>query len=300
MVKKKSLREKIRIFLCEENKGNQFSSRAIAKELFERDREYYEGRGRTAKDLICDVSAILSRHAEELELEVFTSSTPREFRYTGEESESTETKDSKRNSQPERGLYVPVQQYLKDVLGVYPKEVIFSNKKGPTTNDWLHPDIVGMEDLASSWKNEEVKKLADESNSKKARLWSIEVKCDVDKTSVRQNFFQAVANSSWANFGYLAVENIINPKEGMVVDEELRMLANLYGIGVIKINKEEPLESKILIPAKEREINMVACSRLAQPNNNFEKFIEEVRNFYRTEKIDKLFWKIPEISEEGS
>ena len=293
-----ALKGKIETFY-RENKGEWFSSPAVANKFFEQEPGEYEEKG--IKQLTREVSAILTRHSEELGLEVITSSTPREFRYVdGEDSESTGTTDKPGNEQREQELYIPVRQYLKGALKVYPKEVIFSNKKGKIKNDWLHPDIVGMEDLSSGWKNKEVEKLAEKSNSKKTRLWSIEVKCDVDKTSVRQNFFQAVANSSWANFGYLAVENIINPKEGLEVDEELRMLASLHEIGVMKIDRDNPLESKILIPAKEREINMVACSRLAQQNNNFEKFIVEVRNFCLTDKIDELFWEVPKISEHDS
>ena len=287
------LKEKIRIFLHEKNKGKQFSSPAIAKEFLEQEPEEYEKKG--IKQLTGEVSAILTRHSEELELEVITSSTPREFRYTGEDSESTEITDNKKgNEQREKKLYTRVQQYLEDVLKVHSKQVADSNKKDKVKNVWMHPDIVGMENLADKWKNEEVRELAKKTNSKKARLWSIEVKCDIDKTSVRKSFFQAVANSSWANFGYLAVENVINPKEGREVDEELSMLANLYGIGVMKIDRDNPSESKILIPAKEREIDMVACSRLAQSNDNFKEFMGEIDNFYGNLKINEHFWEIPE------
>lgn len=287
-----TLKEKVRIFLHEDNKEKRFSSPAIAKELFNQYNKEYEGK-KKLEQLAAEVSAVLSVHRDELKLSVITSSTPKEFYFTDQGSENVWTKN---NKQTEKDLYALVQQYLKYELKVYSKVVAFFNKKGPTKNEWLHPDIVGIENLTSRWKNEEVKKLASASNSKKARLWSIEVKCDVDKNSVRQNYFQAVANSSWANFGYLAVGDI----KDMEADEELCMLADLYGIGVMKINIGNPLESKILIPAKEREIDMVACSRLAEANDYFKGFIKKVHNFHLTQEIGEEFWKILEISEDAS
>lgn len=278
-----TLKEKIEIFFHEkENEGKRFSSYMIAKKLFDQYRTEYEGeKKRNEKSFHRDVAGFLSRHAEELDLTVITSCTPREFSYTGEKSESIETRDGEQNNQLEKGLYEPVKEYLETMLKIYPKDVTYSVGKGSTKGRWLHPDIVGVEDLVSSWRTQEVKELANESNSKKVRLWSIEVKCEINKSNVREIFFQTVANSSWANFGYLAVEKIIDTQ----ADEELRMLTNLSGIGVMVIHKDKPLsESKIYIPARERnEIDVAACSRLAEANNRFRSFMGAVRNFYKTE-----------------
>lgn len=135
-------------------------------------------------------------------------------------------------------------------------------------NVWLHPDIVGVE---TSNLHPLTKNLAEQFNlnRKKARIWSLEVKVKITKISdVRNYFFQVVANCSWANFGYLAVWKIEDDTKTRKVMKELRMLTNLYGIGVIMINDETPEESSIIIPARERSrIDHVVCDRLIKENN---------------------------------
>jgi hypothetical protein len=50
------------------------------------------------------------------------------------------------------------------------------------------------------------------------RLWSFEVKKELNSSNVRKSFFQAVSNSSWANEGYLVAVSIV----GEQVEQELR------------------------------------------------------------------------------
>ena len=40
------------------------------------------------------------------------------------------------------------------------------------------------------------------------RLWSFEVKKELNVSNARKSFFQAVSNSSWANEGYLVATSI--------------------------------------------------------------------------------------------
>ena len=146
------------------------------------------------------------------------------------------------------------------------------------------PDMVGIEDLSADW-GQEVKDCASQYFDKKTKLWSFEVKISINRSDLRKNFFQAVSNSSWANFGYLvAVET-----QGYDTMKELRMLSSLHGIGFIQLNVEEPSDSQIIIPARERkEIDWDNANRLAEENKDFREYIKVIRAFYQTGDIRLL------------
>nr|WP_052646285.1 hypothetical protein [endosymbiont of Acanthamoeba sp. UWC8] len=82
---------------------------------------------------------------------------------------------------------------------------------------------------------------------KKNKLWSFEVKLLINRSNVRRAFFQAVSNSSWANYGYLVAAEL----EGSDTKRELQILSALHGIGFILLDSKTPVESQVLIPAKE-------------------------------------------------
>ena len=64
---------------------------------------------------------------------------------------------------------------------------------------------------------------------------------------------------------------------------ELRILYGMHGIGLIKLDRENPAESEILIPARERtEVEWAMCSRLANENPDFRAFVKKVRQFFQT------------------
>lgn len=153
-----------------------------------------------------------------------------------------------------------------------------SNKKGPGANRWLYPDIVAIEALTVGM-NKEVADAVKHSGDRRARLWSFEVKRLINRSNVREAYFQAVSNSSWASFGYLAAAEI----EGADTIKEIQMLYGVHGIGLIEIDMHSPTESIIRIPARERlAIEWSMCSRLADENKDFSSFIKKVRHFYQT------------------
>lgn len=94
---------------------------------------------------------------------------------------------------------------------------------------------------------------------------------------MKKIYFQAVSNSSWANYGYLAV---FNPIDDFVKDE-LRKLNARFGIGVINFGipteNEEKEEWEILFPAKRREdIDISMLDELVELNPGFKELIESI------------------------
>ena len=189
--------------------------------------------------------------------------------------------DAGRTLPRENDLYPLLSEYLWYEFHIYSMRIDegrSSNRQGPGGNKWLHPDLAGMEDLTADW-HQEIKDVVKQYSDKKAKLWSFEVKKLLNRSNVREAFFQAVSNSSWANLGYLVAAEI----GGAETMKELRILSSLHGIGLIQINPENPVESQILIPGRERfEVDWATCNRLTDENKDFLRFLKQVRQFHQT------------------
>ena len=106
------------------------------------------------------------------------------------------------------------------------------------------------------------------------RLFSFEVKKKVNNNSFREDYMQAVSNSSWAHEGYLIAPKVDIDKD----DTEIEMLNILHGIGVAEIKEDGSTE--IIIPAKPRkripgEVWSTVMKVFAG-RDNFERFIKGI------------------------
>lgn len=204
--------------------------------------------------------------------------------------------DSSNAKLGEHAMYPLLSLYLWEEFGVYSKRIDekrSSNKRGPNGNRWLYPDVVGMEDLGAEW-HQEVRDCVNQYFDKRTKLWSFEAKLLINRSNVRECFFQAVSNSSWANFGYLVAAEI----EGQDTLKELRMLFAAHGIGLIKLDTDNPAESQVLIPARERdEIDWDMANRLATENRDFLDYVKLVKQFYQTGEARVADWDLPETTD---
>lgn len=189
----------------------------------------------------------------------------------------------------EHDLYPILTEFLKSELNLYClriDEKRSKNSRGQNGNQWLHPDIVAMQPLDRHW-NELVKSCVKHGSGQNVRLWSFEIKKELNSTNIRSSFFQAVSNSSWANEGYLVATSISTSD----VEDELRMLSALHGIGVILLIPENPTESEILLPARRRtEVDWQSINRIVNENADFKNFIELVSIYYQTGRIRTQDW----------
>ncbi|GAA7852586.1 COG2958 family protein [Helicobacter pylori] len=146
------------------------------------------------------------------------------------------------------------------------------DKKGK--GEWNYPDIVGVyfpqNDRHKNYKIETLEFLH-HTGQNSYKLFSFELKKELSFSNLKASYFQAVSNSSWANEGYLVVFDIDDE-----VLNELRRLNQSFGIGVIKLESEIS-NSKILLPAKEREIDMQTLNMLIDNSpEDFEPFMEKI------------------------
>ncbi|AXI84394.1 HrgA protein [Xylella taiwanensis] len=235
-----------------------------------------------------------------------TEGKPRKYYYTeksdvaevaaAESAATATTRNTDGKTLGEHALYPLLSLYLWEEFGVYSKRIDekrASNKRGPNGNRWLYPDVVGVEDLGAEW-HQEVRDCVNQYSDKRTTLWSFEAKVLINQSNVRECFFQAVSNSSWANFGYLVAAEI----EGQHTLKELRMLFAAHGIGLIKLDVEDPADSQVLIPARERdEIDWDMANRLATENRDFLEYVKLVKQFYQTGEARLGDWDIPETTD---
>ena len=65
-------------------------------------------------------------------------------------------------------------------------------------------------------------------------------------------------------------------------------LNNGYGIGVIKLNIENPEESEIIVSAREREIADIKFMNFLSNNNiDFYTFVDNIKDIILTKEIDQ-------------
>jgi uncharacterized protein len=209
---------------------------------------------------------------------------------TEEEQELFETSSSPNNiALNESQLYPLLVEYLKSELKLFCRRIDekrSKNQRGGGGNQWLHPDIVAMQPVDKGW-DDLVRTCVQHGGGQRVRLWSFEIKKELNSSNVRKSFFQAVSNSSWANEGYLVATLISDHR----VEQELRMLSALHGIGVILLNPENPSESEILLPAIARlEIDWQSVNRIVVENEDFKDFVELVSTYYQTGRIRSIDW----------
>lgn len=73
------------------------------------------------------------------------------------------------------------------------------------------------------------------------------------------------------------------------------MLFAAHGIGFIRLDVDNPADSQVLIPARERDaIDWDMANRLATENRDFLNYVKQVKQFYQTGEARFKDWDVPE------
>ncbi|MUU33200.1 HTH domain-containing protein [Helicobacter pylori] len=148
---------------------------------------------------------------------------------------------------------------------------------------WNYPDIVGVyfpynKYLPYNKYQKETLEFLRHTGQKRHKLFSFELKVKINSSNLKESYFQAVSNSTWANEGYSVVFEEVKDK----VLGELRRLNQSFGIGVIKLESEIS-NSKILLPAKEREVDIPTLNMLVEQSpEDFKPFMEKINKQIKT------------------
>lgn len=192
-----------------------------------------------------------------------------------------------RDLHPLVSRFIYTNQHFKALTKTILHESSSNTKKG--LNEWLHPDIIGVY-LPFSDYDEVTLKLQKSLSLCAVKLFSFELKKELTFSNLRQSYFQAVSNSSWAHEGYLVV---LKMAEDPDLIDELRRLNNAFGIGILKINTDSLDESEILFQSFEKpELDWSTINRLVEENLNFKKLMEDIEEDLQLGKIKGEYDKI--------
>lgn len=191
----------------------------------------------------------------------------------------------------EKDLHAFLAYYALYHLKAYTKTIKHQKSEKGVFGEWVHPDMVGVGYAFNSW-GREVTEFSKQIGTIAVKLFSFEIKKELTFGNLRESFFQAVSNSSWANYGYLIAHDISDDDEFL---EELSRLSLSFGIGVIKLELDDPDSSNIILQSKEKEVlDWESINKLAAINPDFQNFLIRINNDIKTneprkEEYDKVF-----------
>lgn len=153
---------------------------------------------------------------------------------------------------------------------------------------WLHPDLVGVSFPSDVGENDVIA-LSKDMGVLPLKLYSFELKRNLNSSNLREYFFQAVSNSSWAHEGYLVAATL---EEDDDFNQELKRLSGSFGIGIIKLDVYNPDDSEVLFPARSKTmLDWETINKLCVINSDFREFIGRVNDTGRTNKIRKELYE---------
>ncbi len=180
-------------------------------------------------------------------------------------------KKSAKTAYNERDLHPLLSTYLKLRKGIMSKTIFHEHSnKNEEHQKWIHPDIVGVEFI--EYKDNVCQSFFKATNRNDTfKIHSYELKKEITTDyELKKCFFQAVSNSSWANYSYLVAFKI---NENLI--DELERLNNSFGIGFIQLNTN-PLNSKVLFQSKDKQLEFRTIERLCEINPEFKTFIRQI------------------------
>jgi hypothetical protein len=143
----------------------------------------------------------------------------------------------------------------------------------------VHPDVIGV--YYADWRDE-VRNLSQMTGGFAVKLYSFEIKKELSFSNLRESFFQAVSNSSFAHEGYLVAADISTDED---FRSELRRLSTSFGIGIIELDIEDPNSSRVLVPARERDaLDWDALDKVAM-NKDVQGLLKRIGNDLQTKEI---------------
>jgi hypothetical protein len=181
----------------------------------------------------------------------------------------------------EADLHPFLAYYAHLYFKAHTKTIRHTTSKKKEFGEWVHPDVIAVYYAVEEWKPS-VLHLSAATGNAAVKLYSFEIKKSLSFANLREAFFQAVSNSSWAQEGYLVAADISADEDFRA---ELRRLSASFGIGVIRIALDDPDSSEVLFPARVREsIDWDTVNKLTM-NKDVEDLLVRIKNDLHTNEV---------------
>lgn len=173
----------------------------------------------------------------------------------------------------EEDLHIPLTKYLHS-MKIYSKTINANatdvNLKGKMK--WGTPDIVAV--TFKDYINKSVLELFNHINLPTTELYAYELKLKLTLSNLTEYYFQALSNSGWANEAWLVAMEI--DENDIDLMEEIKRLNQSFGVGIIRLDYNNPEDSEILFSAKKRnDLDIDTMDKLCN-NRQFQDFINDV------------------------
>ncbi len=178
----------------------------------------------------------------------------------------------------EEDLHIPLTKYLYS-MKIYSKTINANatdvNLKGKMK--WGTPDIVAV--TFKDYINKSVLELFNHINLPTTELYAYELKLKLTLATLTEYYFQALSNSGWANEAWLVAMEI--DENDIDLMEEIKRLNQSFGVGIIKLNYDNPEDSEILFSAKKRNYLDIDTMHKLCYNVQFQYFINDVNKILK-------------------
>lgn len=188
----------------------------------------------------------------------------------------------------ERDLHPLFVKFLKEgeEFDAYAKTIYheLSSKSQKGKDKWNFPDIVAVHFPFNDHDYNETLTLAKHTNQNEVEIYSFELKVSLDWSNLKESYFQAVSNSSFANEGYLVVFEEIDEE----ILKEIERLNKNFGIGLIQLELDK---IEVILPSNQRGLDFETIDMLIGKNPDFKKFIENVIKDFETNDKERIATK---------
>lgn len=209
-------------------------------------------------------------------------------------SKNESKSENKKDAFHERDLHPLLVKFLNidESFKLHAKTIYHEKclKKEQGRSKWNYPDIVGVKFPFD--KEIETLNLLSSINQGEYKLYSFELKKSINFSNLKEYYFQAVSNSSWANEGYLVVFEYIDKE----VRDELKRLNASFGIGVIQL-EADIFNSEVILPAMQRNLDIETLNMLVEESPDFKNFVVDINRHIKakTENLGDIKDKFDEI-----
>ena len=184
----------------------------------------------------------------------------------------------------EEDLHIPLTKYLYS-MKIYSKTINANatdvNLKGKMK--WGTPDIIAV--TFRDYINKSVLKLFNYINLPTTELYAYELKLKLTLGNLTEYYFQALSNSGWANEAWLVAMEI--NENDIDLMEEIKRLNQSFGVGIIRLDYNNPEDSEILFSAKKRnDLDIDTMHKLCN-NRQFQDFIDDVNEILEAKDKSK-------------
>ena len=170
----------------------------------------------------------------------------------------------------EEDLHIPLTKYLYS-MKIYSKTI---NANAADVN------------LKGNYINKSVLELFNHINLPTTELYAYELKLKLTLGSLTEYYFQALSNSGWANEAWLVAMEIDENNYDELM-EEIKRLNQSFGVGVIKLDYDNPEDSEILFSAKKRNYLDIDTMHKLCYNRQFQDFINDVNEILEAKDKSK-------------